>query len=126
MVAASVKAPKYPPGRNPASLANLKPPWKRGESGHASGTSGPMITPHLRRFATLPVSDFYRLPLYSMTMAEAIAAGLLTLSLQASGSKERDQVLDRLDGGVAKNLDVEVNPGSGWLTLQQQLKALNE
>ncbi len=99
---------------HPNSLANLQM-WKPGESGNAKGKDI-KITPHLRRLAGMKVKDFYRLPIYDLTMAEAIAVGILMLSVQESGSKERQQVLDRLDGAVDRKegtASVELNAGEG-------------
>ena len=94
--------PKYAHGKNPRSLANLRRPWKKGESGNPEGKQpvGPVITPALRRFANLSVSQFWRLPIYDLTVAEAIAAGYLTLAMQTQGDRARDEVTDRLDGPI--------------------------
>ena len=104
--------PKYAHGKNPRSLANLRPSWKKGESGNPEGKQavGPVITPALRRFANLPVSQFYRLPVYDLTVAEAIAAGYLTLAMQREGDRARDEVTDRLDGSVIQAIVIEQEP----------------
>ncbi len=111
----SINTPKYRRGENPRSLANLRTPWQKGESGNAKGKDGPKITPHLRRLAGMSVKDFYRLPIYELTMAEAIAAGILTLAIQSEGGRERNMVLDRLDGSLkpAGSASLELADGEG-------------
>lgn len=94
--------PKQKRKVHPNSLANLRP-FQPGVSGNPDGHRGAMITPAIRRFANMKVADFYRLPIYDLTMAEALAAGILTLSLQNEGGRERSELLDRLDGPVAKD-----------------------
>lgn len=103
------KAAKRP--MNPSSLANLRPPWKKGESGTPLGkqTIGPRITPVLRRYADLQVFELYRLPIHTLTLAEAMAAAIWMLSLQEQGDRARQMILDRLDGPLPKPTEVNDN-----------------
>ena len=103
---------EYARGKNPKSLANLRPAWQKGESGNVVGTDT-KITPHIRRFAALPIDTLRELSQKpeKLTVGEAIAMTLLTAALKtgsfSTGAKSRDTVLDRLDGPTAK-LDVSV------------------
>ena len=97
-------SPKWPPGKHPNSLANLKTKWRPGESGNPAGRApiGPLVTPALRRYAALTAREFFALDLYTgCTMAEVVAAALLTRAMEREGDKARAQVLDRLDGVMA-------------------------
>ncbi len=119
----SPNTPKYPRGHHPNTLANLKPAWKPGETGHA-GHTGPLITPHLRRYAQMRYPAFQEIDTSKICVAEALALAMLTFAFQPKGEADRRNVLDRLDGALPRNVDVALNPGEGWLTLQQKLREL--
>ncbi len=127
----SVDAPKakvqtYARGQNPKSLANLRPPWQPGQSANPVAIMGPIITPHLRRYALMPYPAFQHVDTSKITTAEALALAMLTFAFQPKGEADRRNVLDRLDGALPRNVDVALNPGEGWLTLQQKLRELEE
>lgn len=94
--------PKYGRGENPASLANLRPAWKPGQTGHPEGQTRPVITPALRRFAAMPLDELQEVAANpgKLTGAEAIALGMIIKAATEGrmGDKTREQVIERLDG----------------------------
>ena len=102
-------APKYPVGRHPNSLANLRRPWQPHESGNPAGrdVNAPVITPHLRRFAQMPVPAVLALDESKLTMAEAIARARYLRALDKElGWRDTAAIEDRLDGKVALAIDL--------------------
>lgn len=101
-------------GRNPNSLANLKP-FPKGVSGNPGRVpAGPMVTPALRRYAEWPLEKLEALDIEKLPTADAIAVTYLldaiTTGSFSTGAKSRDAVTDRLDGPVTK-LGVDVRVG---------------
>ena len=123
----TVDAPKYARGKNPRSLANLRPPWQPGEITNHNGARGPYIRPHLQRFAEMPLDELQVLiSSKKLKTAEAIAAAWLMDSLTAgafsTGRYSRGQVADRLDGPVGKGDSVAVGVNVN-LTFQDNSQA---
>ena len=104
-------------GHNPNSQANLKS-WKPGENGTV-GRTGPLVTPHMRRFAQLGGHEFLNIALDKLRVGEMIAWTFLFDSLQSTptSARSREQVLDRLDGPLPK--PVELNDNRIQVVIQQ-------
>ena len=103
-----------PPKRqmNPNSLANLKPPWQPGESGHGIA-KGPYITPAMKAMCDkYTVGELKALDLDSLRPHEAIAVAALRDAILAietgSGHASRVFVTNRLDGDIEKHLSVDL------------------
>ena len=119
MTTESAIAPKYRRGQNPASRANLKPPWQPGEAPNPHGVKGPRVRPALENFADMTVADFKKLDLQRLTVGQMVALAALQKAAFDSewGDKMRAFVADRLDGPVSQT-EVQVNVGVqvnlGW------------
>src|SRR5512146_451534 len=115
-MADSASAPKYGRGENPRSLSNLRAPWTT-ETRPDPAPRGPLVTPALKRFLNMPMSELRELIDRAkggdvpddLTVAEAVALVMLKKSLDTKhGDKTREQVIDRADGQAAKTtVDVE-------------------
>lgn len=122
MTTESASAPKYGLGQNPRSLANLKPPWGKGENPNGMGARGPLITPHLKRLAQRGMTDLLELAAdpRGLTGAETVALMLLMKAATDArgGDKAREQVLERLDGLNKLTFEVMVADEIklGWVT----------
>lgn len=105
-------------------LANLRPPWKPGESGNLEGRppNTPLVSPAMYRFAQMPIEQLRDVLAAvilgevppGFTVAEAIALTVLADALKTgsftTGAKSRDLVIERIDGAAPK-LEVDVNVG---------------
>ena len=107
---------------HPNSLANLRPPWKPGESGNHVGERGPIVTPFMRRMADMTLEELMALEPKKLTLAELIAYRMLLKAAtdEAWGDNTREQVLKRLDGDVVKG-DVNVNIDARTQVLVRQV-----
>lgn len=93
-------------GTNPNSLANLRPPWQKGETGNPAGppTHGPKIRPALNKYLDMDEAQFSRINVHSqhLTVAEQIAVRTLKRAIQEDdkdGDKVREFVAGHVDGG---------------------------
>lgn len=68
-----------------------------------------MITPALRRFAGLSVTELFRLDLNGLSVAECIAHGYLLECIQSGFDKSRAEVIERLDGRVKETKEIGGN-----------------
>lgn len=103
---------------HPNSLANLKPAWRKGESGNPAGppTHGPKIRPAMAKYLDMDEGVFARINVHSMhlTVAEQIAVRALKRAIQEDdkdGDKVREFVAGHVDGGMNKDSGLTVNVG---------------
>ena len=104
----SLNAPKYGRGENPRALANLKPPWRKGESGNVSGQRGPVITPRIKALLDMDPADFFRF--VPKTVADVIAMGYVFEAMQSGFDRGRTEVIERADGKVVERIEVLEEP----------------
>lgn len=112
---------KYAPGRHPNTLANLKP-FPPGVSGHPGKSfTGPMVTPAIRRFAHMTLSQLKAMDHAKLNVAEAIAVTYLLDALQtgsfSTGAKSRAEVTERLDGPTGKGGDTNIQVNGGQVVV---------
>lgn len=106
---------RYKRGTHPRSLANLeKGTWKKGQSGNPVGkpASGPVITPHLRRFAQMQTIELLNMPqevLDRLTPAEMVAYKIICEAMTSGPGMQHStrELLERLDGKVKESIEMK-------------------
>ncbi len=101
---------KYPPGKNPKSLANLKPPFPKGVSGNPGNpVGGPLLTPAIRRYAHLTAKELMALSIDALPAIEAVAVVTLLKGIDPKwGDRTRELLANRLDGSDSKGDTINI------------------
>ena len=118
----------YRVGKNPNSLANLRPPYSKGQTGNPHGRppAGESFNDALRYFLDLPPASVHglmlvewQLPPERNNMRHVLAYAQVMASMWEQGS--RTFTMNKLDGLPKQAIELQTADNDPWLKLQQEI-----
>lgn len=106
------------PEKRAAQLANLRP-FKPGENGRAHPPT-PMVTPALRRMASMSVAMLREMDEAKLSAVEAMARARWLRSLLGDGWRDALAIEDKLDGKVVERHEVDLTEKVSTVVVEER------